>query len=83
MMVTCPQCQSRSITKYGHAPSGKQRYRCRDCNRQFVQNPARPPISPDTRHLIDRLLLERLSLAGIARATGVSLRWLQYYSCFS
>jgi transposase-like protein len=29
--------------------------------------------------LIDRLLLEKISLAGIVRATGVSSRWLQYY----
>ena len=29
--------------------------------------------------LIDRLLLEKISLAGIVRATGVSERWLQYY----
>jgi insertion element IS1 protein InsB len=31
------------------------------------------------KELIDKLLLERLSLAGIARATGVSERWLQDY----
>jgi insertion element IS1 protein InsB len=29
--------------------------------------------------LIDRLLLEKISLAGIVRATGVSERWLQSY----
>jgi hypothetical protein len=32
-----------------------------------------------TRALIDRLLLERISLAGIARATRVSEQWLQTY----
>jgi IS1 family transposase len=29
--------------------------------------------------LIDKLLLEKISLAGICRTTGVSERWLQYY----
>jgi insertion element IS1 protein InsB len=29
--------------------------------------------------LIDKLLLERVSLAGIVRVTGVSARWLHYY----
>jgi hypothetical protein len=29
--------------------------------------------------LIDKLLLERLALAAIARVTGVSERWLQLY----
>lgn len=31
------------------------------------------------RELIDRLLLERISLAGIARAVQVSEQWLQSY----
>jgi transposase-like protein len=78
-MLTCPQCQSARTIKYGHTHSGNQRYRCHECGRQFVEHPAHPPIATDTRQLIDRLLLERLSLAGIARATRVSLRWLQYY----
>jgi hypothetical protein len=44
-----------------------------------VENPAWKPISGETKALIDKLLLERLSLAGIVRSTGVSARWLQYY----
>jgi AraC-like DNA-binding protein len=36
-------------------------------------------IQEDTKKLIDKLLLERLSLAGIARVTGVSEQWLQTY----
>jgi hypothetical protein len=36
-------------------------------------------VSHKTRELIDRLLLEYLSLAGIAHTTQVSLRWLQDY----
>ena len=41
--------------------------------------PRHQPISKEQRELIDRLLLEKISLAGIVRATGVSSRWLQYY----
>ena len=65
--------------KYGRTHYGKQRYRCRDCGRQFVENPTRQPVETSTRELVDKLLLERLSLAGIARVTGVSPRWLQDY----
>jgi hypothetical protein len=36
-------------------------------------------ISDETKALIDKLLLERVSLAGIVRVTGVSARWLQAY----
>lgn len=35
--------------------------------------------SAETRGVVDKLLLERLSLAGIVRVTGVSMLWLQYY----
>jgi hypothetical protein len=46
---------------------------------QFVQDPQNKPIDQATKNLIDKLLLERLSLAGIARGTGVSELWLQRY----
>jgi len=36
-------------------------------------------IDPATKELTDRLLLERLCLAGIARALKVSEQWLQDY----
>lgn len=36
-------------------------------------------IGQETKDLIDKLLLERVSLAGIARVTGVSEQWLQTY----
>ena len=59
--------------------SGKQRFKCNQCGRQFVNNPTRQPIASSTRELIDKLLLERMSLAAIARVTEVSPRWLQDY----
>ena len=77
--MKCPRCNSQYIVKNGHTHTGKQNFKCRDCNRQFVMAPRHQPISEETRELIDRLLLEKISLAGIVRATGVSERWLQYY----
>jgi transposase-like protein len=58
---------------------GKQRFRCQNCGRQFVETPTRQPVALETRTLIDKLLKERLPLAAIARVTGVSERWLQMY----
>jgi insertion element IS1 protein InsB len=37
------------------------------------------PISAATEVFIDNLLLQRVSLAGIVRVTGVSAQWLQDY----
>ncbi|MEG4589368.1 hypothetical protein QUA54_29745 [Microcoleus sp. MOSTC5] len=67
--MNCPKCQSAQIIKYGHTHYGKPRFRCQDCRRQFVENASRQPIDEATRHLIDKLLLERLALAAIARVT--------------
>jgi insertion element IS1 protein InsB len=59
--------------------TGKPKWMCKDCRRQFVADPAQRRISDDTKQTIDKLLLERISLAGIVRVTGVSARWLQSY----
>lgn len=45
----------------------------------MVENPQKPPISEETTAIIDKMRLERGSLAGIARVTGVSVRWRQNY----
>jgi IS1 family transposase/transposase-like protein len=77
--MKCPRCDSQHIVKNGHTHNGKQSFKCADCARQFVIAPRHQPISEETRKLIDKLLLEKISLAGICRTTGVSERWLQYY----
>lgn len=78
-MPACPICASTKTDKNGRIHNGKQRFRCHDCGRQFVEPPSKKVIDPATRALIDRLLLERISLAGIARAAKVSEQWLQTY----
>ena len=77
--MQCPRCQSTRIVKNGRIHTGKPKWMCKDCRRQFVQNPQHRRISAETTALIDKLLLERISLAGIVRVTGVSQRWLQTY----
>ena len=72
----CPQCQSPQFKKNGHIHNGKQNHHCHDCGRQFVQCCEHYLISEDKRGLIERLLVERLSLRGICRAVGVTLKSL-------
>lgn len=78
-MPTCPRCQSANVIRNGRIHNGKPKFACKDCQRQFVETPAKMRISDETKALIDKLLLERVSLAGIVRVTGVSARWLQAY----
>ena len=77
--MRCPDCDSDQIIKNGFNALDKQIYRCKACGRQFVLDPDKGPISKETKDLIDRLLLERIALAGIARVVGVSESWLQRY----
>lgn len=77
--LLCPTCQSDDIMKNGTTRRGKQNYRCRDCGRQFVENPQWQPKTPDSHAMIDRLLLEKIPLAGIARVMQISESWLQRY----
>lgn len=78
--MNCPHCGSEDIVKNGvTSSSGKQNYLCKSCKRQFVVNPERYRIPREKIELIDRLLLEKIPLAGIARAVQVSERWLQSY----
>ncbi len=73
---TCPQCGSRWFKRNGHIHTGKQNHRCKLCGRAFVLLPENHLITEEQRTLIERLLLERISLRGICRAVGVGLRWL-------
>jgi len=75
----CPYCHSQSIVKNGSTHHKKQKYKCKDCGRQFIENPQKKYVSDSDKFTIQKLLLERISLAGIARAIGVSVKWLQKF----
>lgn len=77
--MECPKCGNKEIVKNGTIHNGKQKYACKLCRRQFVEDPKQKIISQETRDLIDKLLLEKIPLAGIARVTNVSEYWLQNY----
>lgn len=78
-MPSCPRWQSTSVIKHGRIQSGKPKFACKQCGRQFLEDSQQHMIPPETKALVDTLLLERVSLAGIVRVTGVSARWLQSY----
>jgi transposase-like protein len=73
----CPRCGAAHVVRNGPNPAGTPTFRCRACGRRFVARPRTGPVSDDRRELVRRLLRERMSLRGIARATGLSRSWLQ------
>ena len=70
---------SEEVICNGHTRHGKQNYKCRECGRQFVLNPAWKAITPEPQELMSRMLLERISQAGIARVLQVSEDTVQRY----
>jgi insertion element IS1 protein InsB len=78
-LLQCSNCGSNDINKNGTTRHGNQNYKCRDCGRQFVENPKWKRISDNIKSTIKRLLLEKIPIAGIARSLQISESWLQQY----
>ena len=78
-VFTCPSCGSHHTIKNGYIHNGKPKLHCQECGQPFVINPTNKTRSPDTKQLIDQLLLELISWRGIARVAGVSWSWLRNY----
>lgn len=76
-MPVCPRCQSEKVVKNARIHTGTPKFACRACGRHCVEAPTKRISSNETRALVDSLLLERVSLAGMVRSTKVSPSWLQ------
>ena len=70
--ANCRHCTSTDTIRHGYTSRGKQRYRCHDCGRSFVENPAPAAYDPDRKEEILRAYHERASLRGVSRIFGVS-----------
>lgn len=76
--MECIKCNGRCV-KNGKLKSRKQQHICKECGKQFTENAEKKYISQEEWELVDRLLLERLPIAGISRATKISESHLQNY----
>jgi len=77
----CPYCLSTNLHPKGwNTKRTKRRFKCGNCKRHITSNGKRWFVSDEQRSLVDRLLLEKLSLRGICRAVGISLCWLLHYT---
>ena len=71
----CPSCESTHILKNGSTHHKKPKFLCKTCGRQFIEPPPKRSISSGVKEIIKKLLLERISLIGIARCLGVSMTY--------
>ncbi len=77
--MICPKCNSYNIIKNGSIHNGTPKFMCKDCKRQFVENPTNKVIPDEIWKLVDKLLLEKIPIAGIVRVIGISKPGLQKY----
>ena len=75
----CPNCGSNALRKNGTIHNNKAKSECKNCGYQFVINNTKKIVTQTQKDQGDKLLLEKISLRGIARVVGVSWRWLQNY----
>ena len=75
--MKCPRCSSENVRKNGSIHNKKQKYMCKDCGRQFIENPTKKYIDQEQWKMVDKLLLEKIPIAGISRVTNISEPWLQ------
>ena len=74
--LKCPKCGSERIVKNGFIHNGNQNHKCRNCKAPICDKPPQCPVTEENKKLIDRLLLERLSIAAICRVSGISETWM-------
>lgn len=72
LVVPCPYCQSADLVLDGKALDGRQRYRCRDCDRRSRAAPRSNAHPEEKRATVLRAAHERASVRGVARIFGVS-----------
>lgn len=74
--MKCTACESDLLKKNGHTRHGKQNYRCLECGKQMTEHAEATIITDQTKELIRRSLLEKVSLNGLCRIFDVSMPWL-------
>ena len=70
--ITCPVCSSLNIKKNGINKQGKQRYRCKECARQFILKYSYRAYLKYIRELIVPMCLNGSGIRDISRVLRVS-----------
>jgi len=69
--MECRYCKSEKVIKYGKSNQNKQRYKCKNCGRIFVDNPERFHYPHETKKIALRLYTDGVEIAVIARSLEV------------
>ncbi len=69
--ILCPNCLQASV-KNGKTKNGKQRYRCKNCNKSFITNYTYRAYEVADQYL-QKILIESCGIRSIARILTISL----------
>jgi transposase-like protein len=69
-MMNCPTCQSSQIRKNGHH-RGKQRYQCKNCDRQFLESYSAKGYSDEVKRQCLKMYVNGMGFRGVERVSGV------------
>ena len=78
--LQCPHCYSNNIIKSGKSSTGKQRYRCKHCQKRFITDYTYKAYLPNSDTKITQLTKEGLGIRSTARITTLLKKILQIVS---
>lgn len=72
--MICPHCKKEECVKNGHIYNGKQRFLCRSCKRQFVEEPKKRVITQEEWRTIDWAVkkVPSLSIPDLSKVMKIS-----------
>ena len=75
----CPHCHSNNILKSGKSSTGKQRYRCKNCQKRFIADYTYKAYLLGFDSKITQLTKEGLGFRSTEQMLGI--RFISIYSC--
>lgn len=72
MSISCPKCYSKHLVMNGFVRD-QQRYKCKDCLRNFICGDARSKYDNKTRNLVVRMYLNNCGFRRIAEILNIPL----------
>jgi insertion element IS1 protein InsB len=71
--VACPRCSSLNVKKNGINAQHKQRYRCKDCERQFITDYTYQAYKAEVRSLVLPMIMNGSGIRDISRMLCISM----------
>lgn len=70
--IACPRCSSLNVKKNGISAQHKQRYQCKDCERQFITDSTAQACKVEVRCLVLPMTLNGSGIRDISRVLSMS-----------